>query len=64
MGDSGIPVLGINTGRLGFLAAINYSDVEDTLTEVMRGDYKVQERTLLKMTTDETFLQTTLIPMH
>ncbi|MDD4697301.1 MAG: NAD(+)/NADH kinase, partial [Fermentimonas sp.] len=55
VGNTGIPILGINTGRLGFLAAINYSDVEDTLTEVMRGDYKVQDRTLLKMTTDETF---------
>ncbi|MFA6853879.1 MAG: NAD kinase [Bacteroidales bacterium] len=55
VGDTGIPILGINTGRLGFLAAINYSDVEDTLSEVMRGDYKVQDRTLLKMTTDEVF---------
>ncbi len=53
--DLGIPILGINTGRLGFLAAINYADVEETLEEVMRGDYKVQERTLLKMSTDETF---------
>jgi len=55
VGDTGIPVLGINTGRLGFLAAINYSDVEETLREVMMGDYKVEERSLLKMITDETF---------
>jgi NAD+ kinase len=55
VGDSGIPVLGINTGRLGFLAAINYADVEETLREVMDDAYIVQERTLLKMTTDETF---------
>ena len=53
VGDTGIPVLGINTGRLGFLAAINYADVDDTLQEVMRGDYNVQERILLKMGTDE-----------
>jgi len=55
VGDSGIPVLGINTGRLGFLAAINYADVEETLREVMDNAYNVQERTLLKMTTDEDF---------
>jgi len=53
--DSGIPVLGINTGRLGFLAAINYSDVDETMQEVMNGDFKVEERSLLKMITDETF---------
>lgn len=55
VGDSGIPVLGINTGRLGFLAAINYEDVEETIREVMENNYKVQDRTLLKLMTDETF---------
>ena len=55
VGRTGIPVLGINTGRLGFLAAINYSDVDETLDEVMQGNYIEEERTLLKMTTDETF---------
>lgn len=55
VGDSGIPVLGINTGRLGFLAAINYEDVEETIREVMENNYKVQNRTLLKLMTDETF---------
>lgn len=55
VGNSGIPVLGINTGRLGFLAAINYSDVDETLKEVMDYKYRVEERALLKMSTDETF---------
>lgn len=55
VGDSGIPVLGINTGRLGFLAAINYADLEETLKEVMDDNYRVEERALLKMSTDETF---------
>jgi NAD+ kinase len=52
--DSGIPVLGINTGRLGFLAAINYTDMNETLQEVMAGAYKVEDRTLLKLLTGET----------
>ena len=55
VGRTGIPVLGINTGRLGFLAAINYSDVDETLREVMEKKYREEERTLLKMSTDETF---------
>lgn len=53
--DLGIPILGINTGRLGFLAAINYADMEETLQEVMEGAYKVEERILLKLSTDEAF---------
>lgn len=55
VGNSAIPVLGINTGRLGFLAAINYADMEETLQEVLAGTYRVEERSLLKMSTDEAF---------
>lgn len=55
VGDSGIPVLGINTGRLGFLSAINYVDLEETLDEVMSNTYRVEERALLKMSTDEEY---------
>lgn len=53
--NSGIPILGINTGRLGFLAAINYSDLEVTLREVIEGNYKIEDRALLKLSTDELF---------
>src|SRR5690554_4033844 len=55
VGDRGIPVLGINTGRLGFLAAINYADLEETLQEVMDNNFRIEERALLKMSTDEAF---------
>lgn len=53
VGSSGIPVLGINTGRLGFLAAINIADVESTLDEIAGGNYQTEARTLLKISSDE-----------
>ncbi|HBG40359.1 MAG TPA: NAD kinase [Porphyromonadaceae bacterium] len=53
VGAFGIPVLGINTGRLGFLAAINFGDVEETLKEIMSGHYRIENRTLLEMTAED-----------
>lgn len=52
VGSSGVPVLGINTGRLGFLAAINLSDVEATLQEIVLGKYLIEERALLQLRTN------------
>lgn len=48
-----IPILGINTGRLGFLADIGSNDLEETLDELFKNYYKVEERTLLRLYTDE-----------
>ncbi|MFA6767737.1 MAG: NAD(+)/NADH kinase, partial [Parabacteroides sp.] len=47
-----IPILGINIGRLGFLADIGSDEIEDTLDELFRHYYKVEERTLLRLHTD------------
>ncbi len=44
-----IPILGINTGRLGFLADINNRDIEETLEELFKNYYTVEERTLLQL---------------
>ncbi len=38
---------------MGFLAAINYTDIDETLNEIIKGEYVVEDRSLLKMTTDE-----------
>ena len=52
VGDLGIPVVGINTGRLGFLATIQIDDIPTALTEIFNGDYKISERSLLSVSTD------------
>ncbi|SDS62592.1 NAD kinase [Winogradskyella sediminis] len=52
VGDLGIPVVGINTGRLGFLATIQIADIETALTEIFNGDYKISERSLLSVSTN------------
>ncbi|MFB1040690.1 MAG: NAD kinase, partial [Polaribacter sp.] len=47
----GIPMLGINTGRLGFLATINKKTIKESVTLILNGAYSVQERTLLSVKT-------------
>lgn len=50
--SSGVPVMGINTGRLGFLANTNFSDFESTLEKVKNKSYDFQQRSLLKVETE------------
>ena len=45
--DYNIPVLGINLGRLGFLASIAQSELERCLKQVRNKEYEIEERTLL-----------------
>jgi len=46
---SNVPILGVNTGRLGFLAEVNSSQIDETLAELFRGDYSIEQRTLLQL---------------
>ncbi|WP_333599354.1 NAD kinase [Flavobacterium sp.] len=48
--DSGIPILGVNAGRLGFLAKVQKENIESFLQIVMEKKYTISERTLLSMT--------------
>ncbi|MDR1879633.1 MAG: NAD kinase [Tannerellaceae bacterium] len=48
-----IPILGINTGRLGFLADIGSNELEETLDELFKNYYTVEARTLLRLHTEE-----------
>lgn len=43
-----IPILGVNTGRLGFLADIKFEDLDETLDEIFNHDYRIEMRMLLK----------------
>jgi NAD+ kinase len=48
VGKKNIPILGINTGRLGFLADISPEEMEETFEDIYRGNYKVEERSVLQ----------------
>lgn len=47
--EKNIPILGINTGRLGFLADVSEKDMEQTLSEILRGNYTIEKRSQLKL---------------
>jgi NAD+ kinase len=51
--DSGVPILGINTGRLGFLSNIAKDDIEVTLEAIDLKKYDFQLRSLLRVNTPE-----------
>ncbi len=47
--DRELPVLGINTGRLGFLSSVSKDHIQKTLDEVFSGGYTLDKRTLLRL---------------
>lgn len=47
--DSQIPVVGINFGRLGFLASINKSEINDAIKALINGEYSIDKRSLLSI---------------
>lgn len=51
--DLNIPVLGINTGRLGFLAMIKKDEIKESIDLLLAGEYTIQERSLLEVKTSE-----------
>lgn len=50
--DLNIPILGINTGRLGFLATIQKEEIERTIAIILEKKYSISERTVLTIETD------------
>lgn len=49
VGAKGIPVLGVNMGRLGFLSDVLPLEVEKALGEIFEGQYKLEEHTVIKV---------------
>lgn len=46
--DKKLPMLGINLGTLGFLADIEVSDLDETLNHLLKGEYTIENRMMLK----------------
>ena len=51
--DSNIPIMGINTGRLGFISSISTGQIDDAINDILKGNYKINERTLLTLETEK-----------
>ncbi|PID94284.1 MAG: NAD kinase [Bacteroidetes bacterium] len=47
--DRKLPVLGINTGRLGFLSSVSKDHIQKALDEIFAGGYTLDRRTLLRL---------------
>lgn len=50
--DSGIPVMGVNLGRLGFLSSISKDEIDSALDDLKNGNYILDKRTLLNLKTE------------
>lgn len=50
LAPAGVPLLGINQGRLGFMVDVRPEDMAETLAEVVRGHYVSERRLLLSAT--------------
>ncbi len=48
LADTGIPLVGVNLGRLGFLADISPDRMIEIMEEILRGHYLLEERCLLR----------------
>lgn len=46
----GIPLLGVNLGRLGFLTGTSVAELDGTMSEVLAGRFECEERTVLEAT--------------
>ena len=52
VGNKQIPILGINAGRLGFLADVNAQEIERTIQAIYEGDYSIDTRAVIRVETD------------
>jgi NAD+ kinase len=46
---SGIPILGINLGRMGFLSSVSKEEISKAVGSVFEGNYKLDQRALLSL---------------
>ena len=49
VGNKEIPILGVNMGRLGFLADISPSELSGTIEQIYEGSYAVEDRCVLQL---------------
>ncbi len=49
---SNIPIMGINTGRLGFISSVSAGQIDDAVNDIIKENFKISDRTLLELETE------------
>lgn len=57
VGNKEIPIIGINTGRLGFLASFSPDHIEEAISDIYDDNYCVESRSVLQISCDELELE-------
>ena len=52
-----IPIMGINTGRLGFISSIPPDQIDEAINGLIKGNYSINKRTLLELHTENNLFQ-------
>lgn len=53
IGNKGIPIIGINTGRLGFLADIASTEIVEPLEQILNNEFIIEERSVLQLSCNQ-----------
>jgi len=61
--NSGINVLGINLGRLGFLSSISKDEILPAIDKVLSGNFVLEQRTLLELSKPEAIFGLMHLPL-
>jgi len=56
--DLGIPIMGINLGRLGFLAGVERKMIEESMDKIATGQYRIEDRSMLHLESDPPIFDT------
>ena len=56
--DSNIPIVGINTGKLGFLSEIFPEDISVSIDQLLEGKFTIQPRNILEITSPDIDIDT------
>lgn len=58
VGVKKIPIIGVNMGRLGFLANVLPSEIKETLDDIYNGNFDIDERSVIKIESENEAIET------
>ena len=58
LGAKKIPIIGVNMGRLGFLANVLPSEIKETLDDIYNGNFDIDERSVIKIESENEAIET------